>query len=109
LSSRRTLAAVAVVLAALVSASPTSADAPRSAWARGIALFKQTRYDEACSLLAQAAAQTPTNGAIWGDLGLCEFKRGNTAASIHASLLAVRHGDERVRKSAYFNLYLAGD
>jgi hypothetical protein len=108
LSPRRALAAVPVLLVGLGSAAPTSADAPRSPWARGLVLYKQTRYAEACPLLAQAAAQSPTNGAIWGDLGLCEFKRGDTAASIHASLLAVRHGDERVRKSAYFNLHLAG-
>jgi hypothetical protein len=87
----------------------SSADGtPRSTWARGIALYRQSRYADACPLLAQAAAQSPENGAIWGDLGLCELKLGETAASVHASLLAVRSGDEHVRRSAYFNLHLAG-
>jgi hypothetical protein len=44
---------------------------------------------------------------LWADLGLCELKRGRRQPSVHASLLAVRWGDEKVRKNAYFNLHKA--
>lgn len=104
-------AMVAASLLSLVAVWPAggAADVARdSAWSRGLALFKQSKFRAACALLSQAAAAAPDNGAIWADLGLCELKRGDKASSIHASLLATRSDDERVRKNAYFNLYLAG-
>ena len=102
---------VIVVGALLALAWPagSSADVAKgSAWSRGLALYRQSKFAAACPLLTQAAAKAPHNGAIWADLGLCELKRGDKAASIHASLLAAHFGDERVRKTAYFNLHLAG-
>jgi hypothetical protein len=107
--SRRAVASVAGLLSALAWAGGSSADGAKgSTWSRGLALYKQSKFAAACPLLAEAAAAAAENGAIWADLGLCELKRGDNAASIHASLLAARFGDERVRKNAYFNLYLAG-
>lgn len=81
----------------------------RSQWRKALALYKKKQYDAACPLLARVAAAQPKNGAVWGDLGLCELKRGELGESVHASRLAVRFGDERVRKSAYFNLGLASE
>jgi hypothetical protein len=107
--SRRGVAGVAGLLSALAWTGGSSADGAKgSAWSRGLALYKQSKFAAACPLLAEAAAAAPENGAIWADLGLCELKRGDKAASVHASLLAARFGEERVRKNAYFNLYLAG-
>jgi hypothetical protein len=80
-------------------------------WTKALALYKNKEYRAACPLFKSAAAHQPRNGAIWGDLGLCLLKLetlGSRDASIHASRLAVRFGDERVRKNAYFNLNLAG-
>jgi hypothetical protein len=108
-SIRRGMVTVVGLLYALAWAAGSSADVAKgSAWSRGLALYKQSKFAAACPLLTEAAAIAAENGAIWADLGLCELKRGDRAASIHASLLAARFGDERVRKNAYFNLHLAG-
>jgi hypothetical protein len=90
--------------AATTLAAPPSA---REAWRQALGFFKQKRFDAACPLFESAATSEKTNGAIWADLGLCELKRGNSGASVHASLLAARYGTEKVRKNAYFNLNLA--
>jgi hypothetical protein len=109
MSIRRGVVTVAGVLYALAWSAGSSADVAKgSAWSRGLALYKQSKFAAACPLLAEAATTAAENGAIWADLGSCELKRGDKAASIHASLLAARFGDERVRKNAYFNLHLAG-
>jgi hypothetical protein len=84
----------------------------RADWRKALALFKKKEFDAACPLFESAARAQPRNGAIWGDLGLCEVKRGtgeSMAASVHASRLAIRFGDERVRKAAYYNLGLASE
>lgn len=102
---------VAASLLSFVATCPVGSAAEMargSAWSRGLALFKQSKFRAACALLSQAATAEPDNGAIWADLGLCELKRGDKASSLHASLLATRSDDPRVRKNAYFNLYLAG-
>lgn len=89
--------------ASLVSAADTgSAD-----WRKALALYKKKQFDLACPLFEAAAQAKKTNGAIWGDLGLCELKRGNTQASVQASTQAVRFGSEKVRIAAYYNLALA--
>lgn len=83
----------------------------RAEWTKALDLYKKKEYGAACPLFQSAAAHQPKNGAIWGDLGLCLLKLeapGSRDASIHASRLAVRFGDERVRKNAYFNLNRAG-
>jgi len=82
----------------------------RGQWRKALALYKKKQYEAACPLFASVAQSQPKNGAVWGDLGLCELKRGTSeslAASLHASRLAVRFGDERVRIAAYHNLGLA--
>jgi hypothetical protein len=82
----------------------------RGQWRTALALYKKKQYEAACPLFASVAQSQPKNGAVWGDLGLCELKRNtpeSLAASVHASRLAVRFGDERVRKAAYYNLGLA--
>lgn len=83
----------------------------RTQWKRGLAEYKKKNYDAACALLQSAARAQPKDAALWGDLGLCEYKRGGVslAASLHASRMAVHLGDEKVRKAAYYNLGLAGD
>lgn len=48
-----------------------------------------------------------SNAALWGDLGLCEHKHDNYPASIQASHLAVRFGNNALRNAAYYNLGLA--
>ena len=97
------------LLSLLACPAGSSADVVKgSAWSRGLALYKQSKFAAACPLLTEAATSAVENGAIWADVGLCELKRGDKAASVHASLLAARFGDERVRKNAYFNLHLAG-
>lgn len=87
---------------------PALAQTPDNDWKAGLASFRARDYSRACPLLLKAAEAAATNGAIWADLGLCELKRGKKEESIHASNLAVRYGDEKVRRSAYFNLGLAG-
>jgi hypothetical protein len=99
----------AVTFGALVLAMRTES-APDSAyltWQKALALYKQKKYDAACPLFESAAKAKPQNGAIWGDLGLCELKRGHVVASVHASRLAVRFGNDKVREAAYHNLGLA--
>jgi hypothetical protein len=109
MSIRCGMLTVAGLFYALAWPAGSSADvAKSSAWSRGLALYKQSKFASACPLLTKAAATAAENGAIWADLGLCELKRGDKAASIHASLLAARFGDERIRRNAYFNLHLAG-
>lgn len=101
-----------MLAAALVPGSGGAADAAwRAEWRKALTLYKKKQYDAACLLFASVAQAQPKNGAVWGDLGLCELKRGTPetrAASIRASRLAVHFGDERVRNSAYYNLGLAG-
>ncbi|QSQ17403.1 tetratricopeptide repeat protein [Myxococcus landrumensis] len=82
--------------------------ADNAAWRGGLALYRAKDYARACPLLRQAAEAAGTHGEIWADLGLCELRWGRKAQSIQASNLAVRYGDEKTRKAAYFNLGLAG-
>jgi hypothetical protein len=101
---------VAVALGFLGTWTGPSASEPDSAtleWRKALALYKQKKFDAACPLFESAAKAKQKNGAIWGDLGLCELKRGDVAASIHASNLAARFGDDSVRQAAYYNLGLA--
>jgi len=106
---RHAIVTAAGLFCGLVWSAGSVADGAKgSTWARGLELYKQSKFAAACPLFARAAASAPENGAIWADLGLCELRRGDRPASIHASLLAARFGNERVRKNAYFNLYLAG-
>lgn len=72
-------------------------------------LFRAERYEEACPRFEEVTRARPTDGAAWADLGLCELRRGRREASIRASLRAVREGDERVRSSAYYNLWVVGE
>ena len=110
MSSVRRACSLAFVLAiALGAASGFAEDTSwRGRWRKALTLYKKKQYDAACPLFASVAQSQPKNGAVWADLGVCELKRGALDASIHASRLAVRFGDERVRKSAYYNLGLAG-
>jgi|GEM_PF-2373087 len=109
-SVRRVLCSLVIALGGGLSAASGFAEATswREQWRKALTLYKKKQYDAACPLFASVAQSQPKNGAVWGDLGVCELKRGVLDASIHASRLAVRFGDERVRKSAYYNLVLAG-
>ncbi|HWA73114.1 MAG TPA: hypothetical protein VG937_12285 [Polyangiaceae bacterium] len=89
---------------ALCVSTGSAADSAAADWRKGLALYKQKQFDQACPLFESAAAAKKTNGAIWGDLGLCELKRGEITASVRASSLAVRFGSEKVRLAAYYNL-----
>lgn len=79
-------------------------DTAAADWRKALALYKQKQFDRACPLFEAAATAKKDNGAIWGDLGLCQLKRGETDASVRASLLAVRFGNDKVRLAAYYNL-----
>lgn len=93
----------------LVASATVRADGSSdAAWRAGLDAYRAKDYAKACPLLQKAADAASTNGDAWADLGLCEHRRGNTQASIHASYLAVRYGAEETRKAAYFNLSLAG-
>jgi tetratricopeptide (TPR) repeat protein len=95
-------------LAVLFSgAAASAADSAAADWRKALGLYKQKQFDEACPLFESAATAKKTNGAIWGDLGLCELKRGEPSASVRASTLAVRFGGEKVRLAAYYNLRAA--
>ena len=103
-------ALVAVVTVSTLGFAVRSESAPDSAalaWRKALVLYKQKNYDAACPLFESAAKAKPKNGAIWGDLGICELRRGRLAASIHASRLAIRFGTGEVREAAYYNLGLA--
>jgi tetratricopeptide (TPR) repeat protein len=101
------LLALGVVLAGAPSASVSAADPALVEWRKALQLYKQKKLDEACPLFESAAKAKQRHGAIWGDLGLCELKRGKIPESIHASQLAIRFGSPEVRRAAYFNLRLA--
>jgi hypothetical protein len=100
-----------LLAAALVPGSGWAEEAAwRGQWRTALALYKKKQFDAACPLFESVAQAQPKNAAVWGDLGLCELKRGTAeseSASIHASRMAVRFGDERIRKAAYYNLGLA--
>ncbi|WP_342375397.1 hypothetical protein NVS55_29445 [Myxococcus stipitatus] len=95
--------ALSLLFAASALAQPAGSD-----WEAGLSLYRAKDYARACPLLRKAAEAAGPQGEPWADLGLCELKRGRKAESIRASQLAVRHGDEKTRKAAYFNLGLAG-
>ncbi|NBD14088.1 tetratricopeptide repeat protein [Corallococcus silvisoli] len=97
-----------VLVLFLLVTTPALARSSDDDWKAGLASFREKDFARACPLLRKAAEADRIRGAIWADLGLCELKRGKKTESIHASNLAVRYGDEKVRKSAYFNLGLAG-
>src|SRR5215471_13419362 len=101
---------IALAAGALLLATGVRADQAdwRALWKQALTDYKKKDYVAACPLFARAAEAAPKNGAIWGDLGLCYFKLGGAATSIHPSRLAARFGDERVRRAAYYNLGLAG-
>lgn len=71
-------------------------------------LYDAKDYAGACALFREAAAATPTDGAVQADLGVCELHVGHRVASIAASRRAVQLGDIEVRLAAYTNLHLAG-
>lgn len=102
--ARWSLLAVGLLLGA-----PAGAGAPERAraselWIQGLDAFNAQRHEEACPLLAQASELDPENGSLWADLGMCEAARGHREEAVHASLLAVRHGDGRARMRAYRSL-----
>jgi hypothetical protein len=84
----------------------SAADQASADWRKALSLYKRKKLDLACPLFESAAKAKRNNGAIWGDLGLCELKRGRIPESVHASYLAIRFGSEGVRKAAHFNLHL---
>jgi Flp pilus assembly protein TadD len=65
-------------------------------------------FDKACPLFAQVTQRQPRNGAAWADLSLCELRRGRKDEALAASWRAVRLGDEKARRHAYFNLAQLG-
>ena len=89
----------------LTAAQAQSKERPRDQASR---LYKKKKYDEACPFYEKLATDAKVDGALWADLGLCEFRRAHAEAGQRASLLAMHYGNEAVRKNAYFNLQASG-
>lgn len=88
-----------MLLSIVLAAGPAdtlSADATRD--------FRAKRYAAACRKFEQAGRLAPADGAIHADLALCLAKLGRHEEAVRANLEAVRLGDARTRKNAYFNL-----
>jgi hypothetical protein len=68
-------------------------------------LYRSGDYDRACPLFEKETRLRPRDGAAWADLAICEEKRGDREKARHANALAIRWGNERTRKHAYFNLW----
>jgi hypothetical protein len=68
-------------------------------------LYRSGDYDRACPRFEAETRRRPQDGAAWADLALCEEKRGNRQKARRANMMAVRFGNERTRKNAYFNLW----
>jgi tetratricopeptide (TPR) repeat protein len=92
--------AATLVAAAIVLAAP-KADTLRE---KGTRAYREGRYPEACALFEQATRLSPQNGALQADLALCLAKVGRTSDAFRANFEAIRFGDARTRKNAYFNL-----
>jgi hypothetical protein len=82
----------------------TSLAAPAFAQS-ALQLYRSGDYDRACPLFEVETRRRPRDGVAWADLALCEEKRGDRKKARRANMLAVRWGNERTRKNAYFNLW----
>jgi hypothetical protein len=88
-------------LAVLLGSSLATAAFAQSA----LQLYRSGDYERACPLFEAQTRRQPQDGAAWVDLALCEEKRGKREKARHANMLAIRWGDEKTRKNAYFNLW----
>ncbi|MCK8499442.1 MULTISPECIES: tetratricopeptide repeat protein [Myxococcus] len=85
----------------LLTAAPPDAAALR---AQAQKAYDAKQFAKACPLFEKLTQLSPQDGAAWADLSLCLFRAKKKSAALDAARHAVRWGDERTRKSTYFNL-----
>jgi hypothetical protein len=77
-------------------------------WSDALALYNRGDFARACPRFKKVTHLRPNNGAAWADLAVCLAKLGKDSEAVAANHKAVRHGDERTRFNAYFNLSQLG-
>jgi hypothetical protein len=89
------------LLPLLLAAAPPD---PAELRAQAQAAYDAMQFKQACPLFEKVTKLLPEDGAAWADLALCQFRMKKKDAGVRAALQALRFGDERTRKSTYFNL-----
>lgn len=96
------------LLIVLVSLTAFAAPPHPSTRDDALRLYRAGKYDQACPLFEKLAQTAKTDGSLWADYSLCEWKRGGSSWNMEWSAhKAFRFGDERTRKNALFNLHQA--
>ncbi|WP_426746153.1 hypothetical protein VZQ01_38885 [Myxococcus faecalis] len=85
----------------LLTAAPPDAATLR---AQAQKAYDAKQFAKACPLFEKLTQLSPQDGAAWADLSLCLFRAKKKPAALDAARHAVRWGDEKTRKSTYFNL-----
>ena len=80
---------VGVLALCVASAAPPVSSAQTSAIDRGLALFDQGKYAEACALFTEAIAENPGNARAYRERAVCRVRLGDAKGALADSDKAI--------------------